>query len=377
MINTQDFGKELKIRGFTFFSGVPCSFLKPLINYAINECNYIMATNEGDAIATCAGAFLGGMRPVFLCQNSGITNASSPLTSLIYTFRIPLLGIVSLRGESGLSDEPQHELMGAITTKLLSLMGIKWEFLESNLDAIKQQLENAEKYLKENKAFFFVIRKNTFDKEDLKPQPIPQRNKKEIFIKNKKNQLPHRYDALKIISSFKNNKTALLATTGHTGRELHDVDDTQNNFYMVGSMGCISSFALGLALSKPNKRFIAIDGDGAFLMRMGAITTNGYYAPPNLMHILLDNGMHASTGGQQTVSSCVDFVSLAASSGYTQSIYVHTLNELEKTLKQWKSDKLTFLYMKIAQESKKNLGRPTIKPWEVKQRLMNFMDLHD
>jgi phosphonopyruvate decarboxylase len=59
MINTTTFGDELKAMGFDFYSGVPCSFLKSLINYAINECDYVMAANEGDAVAIASGAKLG------------------------------------------------------------------------------------------------------------------------------------------------------------------------------------------------------------------------------------------------------------------------------------------------------------------------------
>ncbi len=124
-LNTHQFGNELKTLGFDFYSGVPCSFLNNLINYAINECHYIMSTNEGDAVATCAGAYMAGKKSVVLMQNSGLTNASSPITSLNFSFKLPVLGFVSLRGEPGIQDEPQHELTGTITEKLLSLMAVR------------------------------------------------------------------------------------------------------------------------------------------------------------------------------------------------------------------------------------------------------------
>ncbi|HMG94091.1 MAG TPA: thiamine pyrophosphate-binding protein, partial [Chryseolinea sp.] len=136
MINTTTFGDELKRMGFEFYSGVPCSFLKSLINYAINECDYVMAANEGDAVAIASGAKLGGKKSVVLMQNSGLTNATSPLTSLNYTFKLPVLGFVSLRGEPGLKDEPQHELMGQITEKMLSLMEVKWAYLSGEIEEV-------------------------------------------------------------------------------------------------------------------------------------------------------------------------------------------------------------------------------------------------
>ena len=83
---------------------------------------YVGAANEGDAVAIAAGASLGGTGAVAMFQNSGLGNAVNPLTSLTWTFRIPILLITTLRGEpGGPADEPQHELMGRITTQLLEI----------------------------------------------------------------------------------------------------------------------------------------------------------------------------------------------------------------------------------------------------------------
>lgn len=372
------FGGELKKRGFTFFSGVPCSFLKSFINYALNERTYIMAANEGDAVAICAGAYLGGAKPVFLCQNSGLTNASSPLTSLNYSFQIPLLGFVSLRGEPGKKDEPQHELMGKITTELLGLMQIKWEFLETNLSDAVKQLEKADSVFKNNQSFFFVVRKGTFSEVDLnharlKPADgagVPQKKTK----RQREDTMPSRMAVLKTLVDLSDDNTALLATTGITGRELYETKDLPNNFYMVGSMGCVSSLGLGLALVKPEKKIVVVDGDGSLLMRMGALPTNAYYAPNNLFYLLLDNNCHYSTGGQATVSHNIDFVELAAAAGYRNVHYLHDLADLERAWREWESDPApAFAYLKIAKGTKENLGRPGIKPYEVKERLKGFL----
>lgn len=374
MISTKSFGDELKKLGFDFYSGVPCSFLKNLINYAINDCNYVTATNEGEAVAIAAGAYLAGKKPVVLMQNSGLTNAVSPLTSLNYSFRIPVLGFVSLRGEEGIPDEPQHELMGSITIQLLDLMRIKWEYLSMDFDQAKKQLLRAYSCIQANQTFFFVIKKNTFEKEMLTEPKQKSNNNMLKSEKAKEDQVPKRFEVLQLINSLKNVKTVQLATTGTTGRELYEVGDDLNNLYMVGSMGCISSLGLGLALIKEDKDIVVIEGDGALLMRMGSLATNGCYAPPNMLHILLDNNTYDSTGGQSTVSHNVNFVNIAAACGYTKSIYVHNLGELESRIKDWQQERnLTFLYVKIAKGSKENLGRPKIKPQEVKERLKVFL----
>lgn len=374
-INTNLFGDELKTLGYDFYSGVPCSFLKDLINYAINDCEYVMAANEGDAVATCAGAYLGGRKTVFLCQNSGLTNATSPLTSLNHNFQIPVLGFVSLRGEEGLRDEPQHELMGKITTDMLDLMNITWEFLSKDIEEAKTQLKRADEHIEQNKSFFFVVRKGTFDKVPLKAQE--RNNVMNEFSNAKRNAvdaLPRRIEVLQKLNEIKDNHLAYLATTGVTGRELYEVEDARNNLYMVGSMGCVSSIALGLSLVQENKDVVAIDGDGALLMRLGSMSTNAYYSPVNMFHLLLDNHVHDSTGGQATVSHNIDFVQLAASMGYTRSIYLHSIDELETAIKGWREDKaLTFAYLRIAPGIKDNLGRPKTKPYEVKERFMTFI----
>ena len=375
MLNTNKFGNELKRLGFDFYSGVPCSFLKNLINYSINECNYIAAANEGDAVAIASGAYLGGRKPVVLMQNSGLTNAVSPLTSLNYPFQIPVLGFVSLRGEPGLIDEPQHELIGLITTQMLDLMQIKWQFLSTDNSIAMKQLEIANKWIEKKQPFFFVVKKGTFESENLKI-------KKQFIYKNKeKNEkisadaLPSRFDTLKVINGCKDEKTVQLATTGITGRELYEVEDCPNNLYMVGSMGCVSSLGLGLALTRKELDIVVIDGDGSLLMRMGSLATNGCYQPENMLHILLDNQTHDSTGGQSTVAHNVNFVDIAAACGYEQSSYIHSLDELENRIQEWKETKgLTFLYVKIAKGSRPNLGRPKILPSEVKTRLRRFIN---
>ena len=374
MLNTKKFGDEMKALGFDFYSGVPCSFLKALINYAINECDYVMAANEGDAVVIASGAKIGGKRSVVLMQNSGLTNATSPLTSLNYTFKLPVLGFVSLRGEPGVKDEPQHELMGQITEKMLALMNVEWAYLsEDETEAVKQ-LKAANEHIEAGRTFFFVVKKGTFGDVKLNPQALKEVSNAKLKKSNAKPSLPIRTQALKTLSDLADKDTILLATTGKTGRELFEVEDKPNNLYMVGSMGCISSLGLGLALARPDKKVVTIDGDGSALMRLGSFATNAYYQPGNLLHVLLDNNAHDSTGGQATVSHIVDFATLASTVSYPVALQVNTLDELEEAVREWKSNaQLTFIHLRISQGSPAELGRPTVKPFEVKERLMKFI----
>jgi phosphonopyruvate decarboxylase len=129
MIEAPAFIAAAAERGFRLYAGVPCSYLTAFINFTIGsrQLRYVAAANEGDAVAIAAGSELGGAAAIAMFQKSGLGNAVSPLTSLTHTFRIPVLLIVTWRGEpGGAADEPQHGLMGEITPAMLELMQIPW-----------------------------------------------------------------------------------------------------------------------------------------------------------------------------------------------------------------------------------------------------------
>ena len=140
MIEARSFVEPARARGYSFWSGVPCSFLTPFINYVLQDgaLDYLGAASEGEAVAIASGAVLGGRRSVVICQNSGLGNTVNPLTSLNYTFKIPVLLIVTHRGAPGVHDEPQHELMGRITGDLLDTMEIPWKTFPVQDDEIER-----------------------------------------------------------------------------------------------------------------------------------------------------------------------------------------------------------------------------------------------
>ena len=91
MIQASEFIEHLRGQGYSHYSGVPCSYLKPFINYVIGDrnLNYTGAASEGEAVGISMGAYLGGRKTVTMCQNSGLGNMVNPLTSLNFRFASP------------------------------------------------------------------------------------------------------------------------------------------------------------------------------------------------------------------------------------------------------------------------------------------------
>jgi phosphonopyruvate decarboxylase len=372
------FVEQARRRGATLWSGVPCSYLLPFINYVLAAPGvlYLGAANEGDAVATAAGAAVGGRGSVAIFQNSGLGNAVNPLTSLTETMRIPILLVVTWRGEpGGPADEPQHELMGAITTDLLSLMRIRWEYFPVDAAEVGPVLDRATAYMAaEQRPFALVMRKDSVAPWPQVP-PAAAQPPGDAPASRPRVPIGSRADALAAIRRAAAPGDVIVATTGYTGRELYAIGDADGQFYMVGSMGCASSFGLGLALAQPSRRIVVVDGDGAALMRLGAMATLGHQRPANLRHVVIDNGCHESTGGQATVSPSLDFPALAAACGYPRARRAGSLAELE-ALVAGPADALTFVHVPVTPGVAGTLPRPAIAPPDVTARLRRFLHTH-
>ena len=382
MIDASDFLDLCDARGIRFITGTPCSYLKPLINAAIDDDRFLFrdAVNEGDAVAMAAGATLAGTRSLVMFQNSGLGNAVNALTSLCYPFEAPVLMVVTHRGEpGGEHDEPQHEQMGRITTSLLDTMEIPWaQFPENAADAtgaLDAALESTEQT---GRPFAFVMRKDAVAAWKLQtslPDVVPPPRTVHIDerLTRRPSERPSRTDALRAIVRARAASEVLVATTGYTGRELYALGDDPWNIYMVGSMGSASAFALGLALQQPTRPITVIDGDGAALMRMGNLATLGAYAPAPFLHIVLDNEAHDSTGGQATVSRSVAFAAVAQACGYASVVSTDDLEVLERALAAPRTSGPTLVHVRIKPGAPKDLPRPAVTPAFVFERLATWM----
>ena len=160
----------------------------------------------------------------------------------------------------------------------------------------------------------------------------------------------------------------VVCNIGFPSRELYDIQDRDLNFYMIGSMGLASSIGFGLAMAKPDKNIVVIDGDGALLMNMGSLVTIFANNPKNLTWIVIDNGAYGSTGNQDTYAQVLDLVDIAKSVGFKNSYDFKDI-DLKEIIK--KDDASFIVYNTDAGNSTAPIIDLT--PVEIKNRFMNAL----
>jgi len=182
-----------------------------------------------------------------------------------------------------------------------------------------------------------------------------------------------RCEAIEIVLEHITDEDAVLSTTGMISREVFDTKDRKGNFYMLGSMGLISSIGLGVALNT-NRRVFVFDGDGSILMDAGILAVIGSEKACNLIHIVFDNECYQSTGGQPTVSNTVQLEKIAKDSGYTYSVKVTTKEQLKSCLKDInRVKKPTFILVKVIEKTDRKPPRVSLSPTQVRDRFMQFL----
>lgn len=371
MISPKNFYNWLVNSKIEFFAGVPDSLLKDICAFITDNAprkNHIIAANEGNAVALAAGYHMAtGKVPLVYMQNSGLGNTVNPLLSLTdkKVYNIPLLLMIGWRGEPGTKDEPQHVTQGELTLELLNAMQIPYMVLSTDeSEAEIQLLEAIQEIRKSNAAYALVIKAGTFSKYSIKEGV-------------KTNFELSREDAINIVVNQLKGNEIIVSTTGKTSRELFEcrVNKKQphhSDFLTVGSMGHSGQIALGIALNKPDKTVICLDGDGALLMHMGGMAIIGNQAPANFIHIVLNNGSHESVGGQPTVAMDIDIPAIAKANNYKYAINVSSETELIAAFKSISGQNCPALIeVKVRTGSRDDLGRPTTKPVENKLSFMH------
>ena len=350
MINTKEFYDYLNNKGMDFFAGVPDSLLKELcacIKENSESDKNIITANEGNAVAIACGRYLSTNKiGVVYMQNSGLGNIVNPLLSLIDedVYKVPELFIIGYRGEPGVHDEPQHVKQGKLTLPLLDTLNVKYEILGENY---QEQIDRAYEYMRNtSKPYALVVRKGMFSSYKMK--------------KEDNNYSMSREESLGEILSSLNDDDFVVSTTGKTSREIFEIREQRkqghgNDFLTVGSMGHTSSIALGMSLGT-DKKVYCIDGDGSFIMHMGASAIVAKNEKDNLRYILINNGAHESVGGQPTVALDIDIKKILEAVGFNKVYESKDLKELKENLIELRNNAKSAMIVYTHQGSRDNLG---------------------
>ena len=372
-MNTEVLFNSLSEIGVDFYTGVPDSQLKNACNYMENNYSPLgknwIVPNEGTAVAAATGYYLAtGRIPCVYMQNSGIGNAVNPICSLTSpdVYAVPMVFLIGWRGEPGVKDEPQHVFQGKITDSMMDVLDIPYIIVDKEMsdDDFAEQFSEMAKHLQSGKSIAILLKKGSLSKVAEAVHENPYSVVRESAIEE-------------ILQSVNNG--IFVSSTGKISREVFEIREKngqghEKDFLTVGSMGHCSTIALAIAMEKPERNVVCIDGDGALLMHMGAMAMAGSEEPKHFIHILLDNGAHETVGGSPTISQDIDFCAVAKACGYVSVIDINDLEQIKPAVSDClKQNGACFIRIRVALGSREDLGRPTNTPLQNKEDFMEYL----
>jgi phosphonopyruvate decarboxylase len=348
-IDPIEFIDELIKHQINFVSGVPDNINSSFsICLDLRDIEHVNVPHESHAVAVAAGYNIKTNKlPLVYLQNSGLGNVVNPVTSICDSavYHTPCLFLIGHR-----QDEDQHKKMGSITKSLLGQLDIKHSKINKNF---KSQIAKAVNYCRStNKSYAFIADKNTFDK----------------ISRERSQKGEDRSSMIDSICRMAGKNDAIVTCTGFTSREMFEVQKKRKNKYImnVGGMGLTSALAVGMARHHKGKVF-CLDGDAAILMHMGFLCIGSKQA--NLIHILFNNGMHESVGGNDTAQPKFNFKDLAKISGYNKVMSCNKYSLKNTIAKAKKNNGSCFIEIITNGKSRKNLSRPDIKLQSLKKNI--------
>ncbi|HLQ34560.1 MAG TPA: thiamine pyrophosphate-dependent enzyme [Chloroflexota bacterium] len=164
----------------------------------------------------------------------------------------------------------------------------------------------------------------------------------------------------------------IISSVGNPTFDLFRVADRPRNFYIWNSMGMASSIGLGLALARPDRRVIVLDGDGSLLMNLGSLATTTMAAVTNLVHVVWDNGGWEITGAQPAGTTFgVDLEVIARGAGFRHTATVDTLDAFREAFAEAMSaGEARFIAARIENTSADHNSRPTKTLTALRDRFM-------
>ena len=271
------------------------------------------------------------------------------------------------RGDPAINDHAQHKKQGELTPVLMKDMDIPYEILDDENTVVDKFAWAVEK-AKEISSPVALIAKKAILTEKVKKQDYPE------------SKLMNREEAVSAVVDVFGKDAIYLGTTGRATREVHEQLKEHgisegHEWQNVGSMGHVSSVGLGIALAKPEQRVVVFDGDAAAVMHLGAFATNCRYKAGNLIHIVLNNGVNESVGGQPSAGYVVNLTEIADACGYrTPGHALKTKEELQVILKDYKKGEMPlFIDVHVRQGIRSDMPKLNIDHKALKVALMETL----
>ena len=184
-------------------------------------------------------------------------------------------------------------------------------------------------------------------------------------------------DMLRVFQQYRGNAVVI---PGRGGRHWVNISDNQSRDVPLGdpAMGGHASFALGLALARPNEKVALFDSDGDVLMNLGALATIAEKAPANFYHFLLDNECYATTGGQPVPNADkIQYDVIARGSGYPAAYAFDNLEDFTNNIRRiWEQPGPVFVALKVVPEIE-NLPIGQRRRWQNRSRDQVIADLQE
>ena len=337
---------ELKNQGINLICSIPCDKAKGLFFALPDHFRHIGLTREEDGVGIAAGAYLVGARPALAIQSSGLGNMLNAILSLTVTFGLPLPILASWRGCEG-EKIPAQIPFNRPLPAILSAAGISCTEV-AGPGASREIGEAIAAAYHDRLPQVILLRPECISENGsgTPPQQVPPRPLSICYTRSWRPPVMTRYDAIRVIAGSVQNEI-LVANIGVPSKELYAARDRPENFYMLGSYTQASAIGLGIAVARPDKRVIVIDGDGS-LLGSAILPVIAAAGPKNLTIACLDNGVFGSTGNQpRPGQDRADLVLMALGAGFAHSMTVHEGWEIKSALSRSGSEGPTFVHVRI------------------------------
>ncbi len=367
--------ETLQEANVNFFAMLPCERVKQLYNLITRRFRHVSLSREEEGVGICAGAYLAGAKSAMLVQSSGIGNMINALCSLTMTYQLPLLILVSWRGVYKEKISAQVPL-GKKLPKILKTININYSVIKDPED-IPQIGEAATESYGNNAIYAALLNPKIWDKETSKANSeddTEEGSKNFCYAKYEETELPKRaltrFEILQVAAPYLEGKI-VVCNLGAPCKELYSIKHQKSNFYMLGSMGLVSSIGFGISLFT-SKNVVVIDGDGSLLANLGTLSTIAVAKPKNLTILAIDNGVHGTTGNQPTATSfCVDLESTAKGLGIEKTHKAASRKEVLSVL-QGLDNGPNFVHM-LAKPGNANVPDVPLNPLEIKQNVIGAL----